>query len=678
MISYAVDVGIYWLMSVYVNQIVDEVTDQIVYRLQWANRAVSHRLQHVGRAQLTVEMEKEQAEWDALDPRNARQHAPLTLEEKGGTVEALVNAMQAYCVDTTSNLQGILLILLFMVFRQEVGIPDEYGIRETDMSYYLYFALVQLGFKFVCDQFLFSALESLWGIKLYEYLLYARYRFLKRETRWKGMERHLDDCIDESHRTLDALAFSSQFYFMNSVATQGLFFTVIGLQIIKLAAWDPAADRATAGIIIGIVALCYVVQRLSVWAANLVGLWRIRPPPKKRSAGWSSALGDGTDELFALPHGEDELAALKAIAAGATPEHFALSAQLADDAFRYRFLDFNRLWLLERLPELFTPRTMARARPYILSQFNRLLGALPPPPPDPALARADESAVAQARRYGAVSLTPASASVLRHWTAAARRRLRMRAAVAPLILKARKPQCEGCSGAAGLTVELQTPLDDLAGVWDAAAVTSALGRGASPASVEVDLPGWRAQFLHAERFRTVCSGCIEKRKQRKQQQREREKAAGQGGQASRPSRDELLQSLMTSESAPVGSSGLRGRGEAGLGPVFLQDPSRALLLRWTNQARQRLGRPPLVPGAAAAAAARRPPLQTNNNNTGSNNRHSNHSTEDDDEEMPDQFERRASVIAVSVGGNPATMAIAQRWLQLARHRASTIGRPPQR
>ena len=46
-----------------------------------------------------------------------------------------------------THLQGILVIIMCIVFRDEVGIPNLYGIKETDMNYYLYFALVQLGFK---------------------------------------------------------------------------------------------------------------------------------------------------------------------------------------------------------------------------------------------------------------------------------------------------------------------------------------------------------------------------------------------------------------------------------------------------------------------------------------------------------------------------------------------------
>ena len=65
--------------------------------------------------------------------------------------------------------------------------------------------------------FTLSVLELFHGWKIYDYLIYTRYRFLQRETRWKGLEDSLDECIDESVRTLDQMCFSSQYYMMMTV-----------------------------------------------------------------------------------------------------------------------------------------------------------------------------------------------------------------------------------------------------------------------------------------------------------------------------------------------------------------------------------------------------------------------------------------------------------------------------
>ena len=72
--------------------------------------------------------------------------------------------------------------------------------------------------------FTLSVLELFHGWKIYDYLIYTRYRFLQRETRWKGLEDSLDECIDESVRTLDQMCFSSQYYMMMTYAPASSYF----------------------------------------------------------------------------------------------------------------------------------------------------------------------------------------------------------------------------------------------------------------------------------------------------------------------------------------------------------------------------------------------------------------------------------------------------------------------
>ena len=69
-----------------------------------------------------------------------------------------------------------------------------------------------------------QVLELFHGWKIYDYLIYTRYRFLQRETRWKGLEDSLDECIDESVRTLDQMCFSSQYYMMMTYAPASSYF----------------------------------------------------------------------------------------------------------------------------------------------------------------------------------------------------------------------------------------------------------------------------------------------------------------------------------------------------------------------------------------------------------------------------------------------------------------------
>ena len=162
LLSFAVDTACYWILTVYLNLLVDTVSDNLLDQARALRRRLGACCARCSRGRLALELEREREAWATVKPdgvvaevghpeeSDGGPHAhgpPLTSAQKGATVEALCSVMQAYVVDTISNLQGILVIGLFILFRDEVGIPNLYGIRETDMSYYLYFALVQLGVK---------------------------------------------------------------------------------------------------------------------------------------------------------------------------------------------------------------------------------------------------------------------------------------------------------------------------------------------------------------------------------------------------------------------------------------------------------------------------------------------------------------------------------------------------
>ena len=93
-------------------------------------------------------------------------------------------------------------VYLFIQFRTQCGVPAGYNIRQSDMVIYMMFQLVLLPFQAVMDVFHLMTMEVYHGWKVYEYMVYSRYRFLQRETRWKGMEDSLDECIGEDLRRL--------------------------------------------------------------------------------------------------------------------------------------------------------------------------------------------------------------------------------------------------------------------------------------------------------------------------------------------------------------------------------------------------------------------------------------------------------------------------------------------
>lgn len=55
-----------------------------------------------------------------------------------------------------------------------------------------------------------------------------------------------------------------------------------------------------------------------------------------------------------------------------------MNQRITSETFRNKFLNYNRTWLVNQLPSILTPRTLRRARPYLLAQFAKILDSLNP------------------------------------------------------------------------------------------------------------------------------------------------------------------------------------------------------------------------------------------------------------------------------------------------------------
>ena len=187
----------------------------------------------------------EQAADKGPEEKTAKRDLEGAVAEGGETVEPILDAFGAYstcAMFTVYNVRlgvagtrlfvefgavrtavdgrcpaQVFVLLILIGFREEVQMTKLYNIKNNDMLYFLLFSVVLIPFQFIADVFTLSVLELFHGWKIYDYLIYTRYRFLQRETRWKGLEDSLDECIDESVRTLDQMCFSSQYYMMMTV-----------------------------------------------------------------------------------------------------------------------------------------------------------------------------------------------------------------------------------------------------------------------------------------------------------------------------------------------------------------------------------------------------------------------------------------------------------------------------
>ena len=455
------------------------------------------------------------------------------IAENADTVEPLLDSFGSYSCDMVSYYYTPFTTALLIFYREECGLPALYGIKEQDMSYYVYFQGMIIPFQIVADVFIHSCNELYHGWKIYDYLVYTRYRFLQRECRWKGLEDSLDECIDESLRTLDQMCFSSQYYMMMTVHVNGIFMFVFGVEIMLRAEYNFLGDQAALSVIPFVIWSSIFIRKLVLYLAIKIKLWKI----KHENTAWHSAIPE--EDEFDIPGWED--------INGASHDAFIMNQRITQETFRFKFLNYNRTWLINQLPSILTPRTLRRSRPYLINQFTRILNSL-----NQDISSDDEEDGGE--QFGPVALSAPSRNLVRWWLAQARRRMRLREVVQPLINKARGTQCEQCLSRKQLNVEIVIPLEVLAEKFDE-----------EHPDEEFDQVAWKTFWIRHQRYRTVCLACVTARKE--QERNIAMKDAGLFAESDDDDRDAEYPEW---------------------GPVYLSAASRAMLISWYRQAQEQL------------------------------------------------------------------------------------------
>lgn len=118
---------------------------------------------------------------------------------------------------------------------------------------------------------------------------------MQRETRWKGFEDSLDECIDESVRTLDQMCFSSQYYAMMTIHVNGIIMFVLGMQMILQANYNFFGDRIAPVIVFVSYASCVFTEWFVLKLAKKIDLWRV----KHESTAWHTQQQE--EDEFDIP-----------------------------------------------------------------------------------------------------------------------------------------------------------------------------------------------------------------------------------------------------------------------------------------------------------------------------------------------------------------------------------------
>jgi hypothetical protein len=532
LIAYCLDVAMLVFERVYLDFMIEESTVLIKKSIGFVVKTLKKLVpKYMTKKGLTED------EQDLLDAQK-REIEGIAVDDGGAdSVEPILIHITAVTSDTCLVFYFPYVIYLLMQYRAQIWLPGEYGIRQNDMVIYLWFQVMVIPFQSVTDIFIYSANELFWGWKIYEYLVYSRYRFLQRETRWKGLEDSMDECIEEPLRTVDQMCFSSQFYLMITIHTNGMLYCIFGF-VIMLRAPAPSTngnyimfgDYAMFPLILWIAFAYFLISYCCMKICKIFSLWKT----KHENTAWHLSIQEEDD--LDLPGWED--------VKGASHDAYMMNQRITSETFRYKFMNYNRSWLISQLPQLLTPRTLRRSRPYLINQLARIIHARRDD-------ISDDSDADKGTRFGPVALNTSSRQLIRWWLGKAKRRLELRKIVEPLIRKSRGPECEQCLSRRQLQVEYDVDLEAMSKMYDER----------FPDEERVDQVQWKSFWTKNQHYHTICLACSTKRKEKERKN------------ALRGAFDDAL---------------LDDDPEAypDWGPVYLSAASKAILLNWYRKAQR--------------------------------------------------------------------------------------------
>lgn len=255
---------------------------------------------------------------------------------------------------------GVLIVI--MLFARQTQIPTMYGIREGDLRFYLLFGIFISPFQVMMDILMNHATEVAHGVKIYDYMLYAKWRWRNRLTRWLFDDPRFDQSISETVQSVNHLCFSPQFYFIETYYTWGVVLLLLAFTTFLRWEVNPFADPAFLYFIAQQLIANRMLDKIIRWLTFAL-LWK--PKDNAAARAFSNSVARGLKQK---------------------------AAEISTHEFRTWFYERHKGWILNNLQQVFTPRSVKRYRGRLSEIYADILRLQPPHRYTAPKAREDEPA----------------------------------------------------------------------------------------------------------------------------------------------------------------------------------------------------------------------------------------------------------------------------------------------
>lgn len=149
-----------------------------------------------------------------------------------GIMTDMLQLMYRYSVDALGAVISPVTISILWLFKREYEITKLYGMRPSDLIFFMLFSFIMIPALWVVDVFLFNLLELLYNWKLFEYISFCNERFKNRSQRWVGLDTTVNEELPPDLRSMDQMCLSVQFYLLGALHATGLVLAVLGYMLV--------------------------------------------------------------------------------------------------------------------------------------------------------------------------------------------------------------------------------------------------------------------------------------------------------------------------------------------------------------------------------------------------------------------------------------------------------------
>ena len=246
-------------------------------------------------------------------------------------MEGLMTTMLEYSSQVQAVFMAPFVLFFIYMFADETQVPKNYGIQQSDVSYYVLFSVVDIVPHLIIDVLLFHLVESLYGYKLFDYLTYNAYRFKTRNKDWKyGPEAKLDRSISINWRSIDYMCYSSQFYFSVTITSWGFTAIIFGATIMLRNSHNPFSDPLLLVVFFAIVSVHFPTRYILKKAIDFLKLWKPRSSP-----------------VFTQDFPSEDQEVVQLI--DDYTEENALVQKVQTEMFKTKFISKNKDWLIKNI-----------------------------------------------------------------------------------------------------------------------------------------------------------------------------------------------------------------------------------------------------------------------------------------------------------------------------------------